>query len=103
MKRRTICRILAIMPMALPMAAAGQSPPALRVAWVSPERAGSSSPNLAAFRAGMRELGYVEGKNLVIDTWWGEGSSERLEKMAGNIVGAGTQTDCDHRHRRPCG
>ena len=74
------------MPMALAMAAAGQSPPVLRVAWVSPERAGSKSPNLAAFRAGLRDLGYVEGKNLVIDTWWGEGSDERLEKMAGDIV-----------------
>jgi putative ABC transport system substrate-binding protein len=70
------------------MMAAGQSPATLHVAWVSPERAGSSSPNLAAFRAGMRELGYVEGKNLVIDTWWGEGSDERLEKMAGDIVRA---------------
>jgi len=86
--RRTVCRILAVMPMAIAMAAAGQSPPVLRVAWVSPERAGSKSPNLAAFRVGMRELGYVEGKNLVIDTWWGEGSSERLEQMAGDIVRA---------------
>jgi putative ABC transport system substrate-binding protein len=88
MNRRTICRILALMPMTLAIAAAGQSPPVLRVAWVSPERAGSNSPNLAAFRAGMRELGYVEGKNLVIDTWWGEGSGERLEQMAGDIVRA---------------
>src|SRR5438067_9623810 len=70
MNRRTICRILAGVPMVLAMAAAGQSPRVLRVAWVSPERAGSSSPNLAAFRAGMRELGYMEGKNLVIDTSW---------------------------------
>src|SRR6266550_8083008 len=80
--------MLAAMPIALAMAAAGQSPRVLRVAWVSPERAGSSSPNLAAFRAGMRELGYMEGRNLVIDTWWGEGSDERLEKMAGDIVRA---------------
>jgi putative ABC transport system substrate-binding protein len=88
MNRRTICRIIAGMPIAAAMAAAGQSLAVLRVAWVSPERAGSSSPNLAAFRAGLRELGYVEGKNLVIDTWWGEGSSERLEQMAGDIVRA---------------
>src|SRR5258708_31428 len=88
MNRRTICRVLAVMPMAVAMVAAGQAPPVLRVAWVSPERAGSNSPNLAAFRTGMRELGYVEGKNLVIDTWWGEGSDERLEQMAGDIVRA---------------
>ena len=45
------------MPMAVAMVAVGQPPPVLRVAWVSPERADSNSPNLAAFSAGMRELG----------------------------------------------
>ena len=77
--------------MVIAMAAVGQSP-VLRVAWVSPERAGSKSPNLTAFRTGMRDLGYVEGKNLVIDTWWGEGSSERFEQMAGDIVGSRPDT-----------
>src|SRR5437016_3053200 len=89
MNRRTICCILAAMPIAAVMAAVGQSPRVLRIAWVSPERAGSTSPNLTAFRAGMRELGYVEGKSFVIDTRWGEGSSERIEQMAGDIVRAG--------------
>jgi putative ABC transport system substrate-binding protein len=59
-----------------------------RVAWVSMDQPGSNSPLLAAFRAGMTDLGYVEGKNLVIDTWWGAGSSERLENMAGDILRA---------------
>ena len=58
----------------------------LRVAWVSPERASSNSPNLVAFRDGLQELGYIQGKNLVIDTWWGEGQSEHLDQMAGDIV-----------------
>jgi putative tryptophan/tyrosine transport system substrate-binding protein len=74
--------------MTLTVKAAGQSQRVLRVAWVSPERVGSNPPSLAAFRAGMDELGYVDGKNLVIDTWWGEGSSERLDQMAGDIVRA---------------
>lgn len=86
MNRRAMCYVLAVASMTLAMRAAGQGLPALRVAWVSPERATSNSPNLAAFRNGMRELGYVEGKNVVIDTWWGEGSSERLDQMAGDIV-----------------
>ena len=34
----------------------------------------------------MRELGYVEGRDLVIDTWWGEGSEERVEQLGGDIV-----------------
>jgi putative tryptophan/tyrosine transport system substrate-binding protein len=76
------------MPIATAMAAAGESSRVLHVAWVSPERAGSTSSNLTAFRGGMRELGYAEGTNLVIDTWWGEGSSDRIEQMAGDIVRA---------------
>jgi putative ABC transport system substrate-binding protein len=86
MNRRAMCRVLAVMPITFAIAAAGQSPSMLHVAWVSPERAGSNSPNLVAFRDGLRELGYAEGKNLVIDTWWGEGSSERLDQMASDIV-----------------
>lgn len=71
------------------MSAAAQSPSAFRVAWVSPDRSASPSPNLEAFRAAMRDLGYVEGKNVVIDTWWGEGSAERLDQMAGDLVRSG--------------
>ena len=86
MNRRAMCRFLAAMPLTLAMAAAGQSPLVLHVAWVSPEVPNSNSPSLVAFRAGMHQLGYVEGRNLVIDPWWGEGSSERLDKLAGDIV-----------------
>lgn len=34
----------------------------------------------------MRDLGYIEGRNLVIDTWWGEGSAERLEQQMDDLV-----------------
>lgn len=50
----------------------------MRVAWVSVDTAGARLPVFAAFRAGMADLGLVEGRNPVIDTWWGEGSLERL-------------------------
>jgi len=60
----------------------------LRVAWISTDRSTAVSPFLEAFRAGMRELGYVETRNLRIDTWWGEGSTERLQQMSGEIIGA---------------
>ena len=86
MNRRSVCRFIAVMPMTLWVEARGQSLPVLRVAWVSPDRAASIHPSLVAFRDGMRELGYVEHKTFVIDTWWGEGSSERLDQMANDIV-----------------
>jgi ABC-type uncharacterized transport system substrate-binding protein len=36
------------------------------------------SPNFEAFRGGLRDLGYVEGRDLVIDVWSGDGVYRRL-------------------------
>jgi hypothetical protein len=47
----------------------------------------TSSPNLlAAFRQGLRELGYVEGQNLFIERRYGEGREERLPQLAEELV-----------------
>lgn len=57
----------------------------VRVGWLSAGGGGDQSA-LKAFRDGMRELGYVEGRNLVIDARWGEGSQERLDHYAVELV-----------------
>ncbi len=63
-----------------------QVPRPLRVAWASIERPNPASPYLEAFRRGMRELGYTEGKELVIDPWWGDGTEARLAQQIDAIV-----------------
>ena len=40
------------------------------------------------FISGLAELGYVEGRNLIIDTRYAEGKLERLRALAGEIVSA---------------
>jgi putative ABC transport system substrate-binding protein len=45
-----------------------------------------SSPNVEAFRQGLRELGYVDGQNLIIEYRSGEGKEERLAKLAAELV-----------------
>ncbi|MGH8700825.1 MAG: hypothetical protein ACREVR_06560, partial [Burkholderiales bacterium] len=57
-----------------------------RLGWISADRSGGNSPFLEAFRDGMRKLDYVEGRNLIIDAHWGEGSNERIEQLAAELV-----------------
>jgi putative ABC transport system substrate-binding protein len=86
MKRREFCRSVATITIVCVFPTHAQAIRPFRVAWVSTDQKNSPSPNLAAFQGGMRDLGYMEGRDLVIDTWWGEGSAERVERMATDIV-----------------
>jgi putative tryptophan/tyrosine transport system substrate-binding protein len=68
---------------ALP-ARAQPAPP--RVCWLSPSRASEGSPFLEELRAGLRDLGYAEGRNIVIEPYWGEDSAPRVEKMIAEVI-----------------
>ena len=78
-------RALSLAAPALPLGLAAPTTalaaPPLLVAWVSLDQADTKSPVFAAFPAAMAELGYGEGQNLLIDTWWGEASLPRLAAL----------------------
>src|SRR5437867_9873401 len=44
------------------------------------------SDRVEAFRQGLRELGYVEGKNIIIDWRYAQGKTERLPDLAAELV-----------------
>ena len=43
-------------------------------------------PGFSAFFQRLRQLGYIEGQNLAVDRWSGEGRTEHFAKLAGDIV-----------------
>ena len=68
------------------LAGAQQAKGMRRIGWLSPASAAEGLPNLEALRAGLRELGYVEGRNVTIEARWADGRSERLPQLAAELV-----------------
>ena len=59
----------------------------VRIGFLGPNSAASTASRMESLRAGLRELGYVEGKNLVIESRWADGNYDRLPKFASELVG----------------
>jgi putative ABC transport system substrate-binding protein len=56
------------------------------VAVLSPQSAAAAAGNLDALREGLRELGYVEGRNLALDFRFADGVPQRLPVLAAELV-----------------
>jgi putative ABC transport system substrate-binding protein len=71
---------------AWPMVARGQQPAMPVIGFSSSRSAGDSVSAVAAFRAGLAETGYVEGRNVAIEFRWAEGRFDRLPALAEELV-----------------
>src|SRR5262249_28463320 len=87
MRRREFMTLLgsaAAWPLAARAQQVGKVP---RIAYLSP---GSASPGPLAyhdeFQRGLRELGYVEGRNIVIEYRFADGKFDRLDQLAAELV-----------------
>ena len=84
MKRRTFLLACAL---ALPPAARAQRAPP-RIGFLIAGAREGYGERIEAFRAGLRELGYLEGKNVAFEWRFAEGRYERLEGLAEELVRA---------------
>lgn len=86
MKRRTFLTS-ALAATVLPRAAAAQGTarPA-RIGWLTAQRPASLAPYLEAMRAGLAGLGYVEGRNLIIDYRFADDEIARVPDLAADLV-----------------
>ncbi|MEJ8823689.1 ABC transporter substrate-binding protein [Variovorax humicola] len=63
-----------------------QSSKLLRIGYLDTSSASIAGIRLDRLRAGLRDLGYVEGRNIVIDARWAEGAYERLPELAAALL-----------------
>jgi putative ABC transport system substrate-binding protein len=87
-RRTALSLALASLAMAGLPALAQPGGRAWRIGFLSPAASSSSvwAVRIEALKAGLRELGYVEGRNLVIDFRWAEGDLARLPALADELV-----------------
>jgi putative ABC transport system substrate-binding protein len=79
----TLVLSLLVAPLAID---AQQVPPPWRIGFLGAESPAMSRHLLDAFRHGLQDLGYVESRNITIETRWAEGHHDRFPALVAELV-----------------
>jgi putative tryptophan/tyrosine transport system substrate-binding protein len=85
MRRREFITLLGSATVAWPLAARAQQPLPV-VGFLNAGSPDSYARQVAAFRQGLNEIGYVDGENVVIEFRWANGRAEDLQPLASELV-----------------
>jgi putative ABC transport system substrate-binding protein len=86
-KRRKLIIALCASALAAPLPSFAQQPVKIaRIGFLGAASASGYTRQLDGFRLGLRDFGYMEGKNIVIEYRWAEGNYARLAELAAELV-----------------
>ena len=85
MRRREFITLIGGAAAAWPLPAQAQQPPTPIVGLINSRSAQDAVRNVAAFRKGPDETGYVEGQNVMVEYHWLEGQFDRLPAVIADL------------------
>jgi putative ABC transport system substrate-binding protein len=86
MRRREFIALLAGAAATRPLAARAQKSAMPVIGFLGPGTAESDTYRVTAFKQGLKEAGFVDGQNVVIEYRWAQGDYDQLRQLAADLV-----------------